>query len=173
MIAFLIAVLFALTLLHFIDMWTQSTGRHTKPVIGDCLARVHLLMLDLYAYANSHGEVLPASLSDLRSFALAGVGPDRAAVAEKQFDMMLACPIAEYRGTLRALDGFEYVGEGLRIAHLRHPEVVPVLFDRAGNHPDNSRCVGFANWSEDELTEAEFRQALVRPFALARTHRAR
>ena len=63
--------------------------------------------------------------------------------------MMLACPIAEYRGTLRALDGFEYVGEGLRIAHLRHPEVVPVLFDRAGNHPDNSRCVGFANWSED------------------------
>ena len=59
MIAFLIAVLFALTLLHFIDMWTQSTGRHTKPVIGDCLARVHLLMLDLYAYANSHGEVFP------------------------------------------------------------------------------------------------------------------
>lgn len=76
------------------------------------------------------------------------------------------CPVAEATGIPASRDGYEYVGMGLRLKDIKNPVQTPIVFDRAGNHPDHTRCVGFPGATESEdcarwMPEEEFRKVLV------------
>jgi hypothetical protein len=144
-----------LAVLALVVLWVgRATEGSYSTSEGECSGQVHQIMLCVITHADTHDGDLPDSLAALsREY-----GTD--------FDKMLRCAAAEERGVPASEDGYEYAGADLRISDIKNPVQVPIVFDRAGNHGDPTRSVGFVDGSVSKLTESRFR-ALLRHAVLA------
>lgn len=122
-------------------------GRRPDPLLYlMCRIDVRDIRLGLVLYDYDFGR-LPATLDE---------------VTQVDVKPLLVCPVTEGSGG----DGYEYVGTGLKLEEIMNPTVVPLVFDRRGNHPNGTRTVAWAGSSGQReavglLPEKEFREVLV------------
>lgn len=133
-----------------------SYERLHGPNYGECRAIAHGICLGLWTYSQVHEGKLPDGLGDVLEMN-----------APAWDERNLQCPVLrqDEKGRARVKDrpmDYIYVGQGLNVHELEYPEEVILLFDAAGNHPNGTRTVLWANCSCGTLDEEDFRSAVHR-----------